>query len=218
MDHRQGQGLVCFISRSEWHGGVQYPGVTDSDGNVLPGFFVITLDELQQVQLESQNNQSRQAKVVPATPLREQTLVNASRKTKAKINIGAKRVTVSIFAHEFGHALGLSDEYGDGGGSSLPADKVAGMAAEVNVQAAASVIEDGELQPANIRWRWPRIRAATYIIRRTPIKMTFLLPWWKSHPHLPLLRKGVLFSCGGAILIGEGGPRMAKFYTVRVSR
>ncbi|HEV8449165.1 MAG TPA: hypothetical protein VGQ44_20220 [Gemmatimonadaceae bacterium] len=62
-------------------------------------------------------------------------------------------------AHESAHALGLGDEYGSAG--SLPASRVADVAARLNLQDVASVaVPPPALDPTRLKWTWPRITKA----------------------------------------------------------
>jgi hypothetical protein len=157
------QGLVCLICRTERSGGTWYGSVTDLRGAIVPGLFMVTLDELKNFQVETFVSKQRRVKVAPARPLRQRIQTKKEEERRAKPRLGTKRVTVSLFAHECGHAFGLEDEYGDGRGASLPASKVAAMANKLNVQARAAVLDGTQIVLDRLRWRWPRIASASYV-------------------------------------------------------
>jgi hypothetical protein len=79
-----------------------------------------------------------------------------------------RHLMASNFAHEFGHALGLADEYGDGAGTSLSngSDTEPGA---INAQAKVVIAPAASSPPAydssKISWLYPRITAAGVVSR-----------------------------------------------------
>lgn len=83
-----------------------------------------------------------------------------------------RHLMASVFSHELGHAFGLGDEYGDGGGASLT-DGSDVNPFQPNVQAKTE-IAPAPAAPATvaaydstkIRWAWPRITKAGVLTRK----------------------------------------------------
>jgi hypothetical protein len=72
-----------------------------------------------------------------------------------------RHLLASTVAHEFGHAMGLGDEYGDGAGTSLP-DGSDTNPVEPNLQAKVVIAPSPQgpgpaFDPTKIKWLWPRI-------------------------------------------------------------
>jgi hypothetical protein len=76
-----------------------------------------------------------------------------------------RHLLASIVAHEFGHAMGLGDEYGDDPGTSLP-DGSSTNPVEPNLQAKVVIAppphgpDPPAFDTAKIKWLWPRITSA----------------------------------------------------------
>jgi len=76
-----------------------------------------------------------------------------------------RHLLASIVAHEFGHAMGLGDEYGDDAGTSLP-DGSSTNPVEPNLQAKVVIAppphgpDPPAFDTAKIKWLWPRITSA----------------------------------------------------------
>jgi hypothetical protein len=76
----------------------------------------------------------------------------------------------SLVAHETGHSVQLGDEYGGPyrGSDEVVKERVANA---LNLQLASDVIEaDGNLNPAKMRWNWPRM-GKVGVTQATPIPM-----------------------------------------------
>ena len=64
-------------------------------------------------------------------------------------------------AHEFGHALGLGDEYGED--LLIPAARGGGVISYTNLHLASELLVAGKIKADAIRWRWPRIQKAALL-------------------------------------------------------
>jgi hypothetical protein len=129
------EGLVCVIARNSRLGGMQ-------SGD---GYFSISV--------RAEFDQAVQA----AAPLRGIDLVNMALPQGSPLPVD--EMIPVIVAHEVGHAFGLGEEYGDGAGRTLPAHREIEMSDAANAQP-ASQVHTPTVDPARIKWDWPRLSAA----------------------------------------------------------
>ncbi len=70
--------------------------------------------------------------------------------------------SIGTTVHEFGHALGLGDEYGEVLGN-FPASQVERLTFFGNLQARSQVLTGGNIIGAKIKWKWPRVKKAAVV-------------------------------------------------------